>query len=161
MSALFAMPVHRGSRTKVHLVSTDLRSTTTDEPSNKKAPNVSEHVSNVEQTLKDGHVLRERNIPLVGDDNPLHLLGGDEYMPFLFVRAGEDMRPVVSGHLTPRFTLVHLTLVLSLPPEKSEFFTRIPRATLFTQGYLGQIPQMPSRSHEPLHFAWSFPNSPF
>ncbi|KAF4545586.1 Set domain protein [Lasiodiplodia theobromae] len=99
------MPVHRGSRTKVHLVSTDLRSTTTDEPSNKKAPNVSEHVSNVEQTLKDGHVLKERNIPLAGDDNPLHLLGGDEYMPFLFVRAGEDMRPVVSGHLTPCFTL--------------------------------------------------------
>ncbi|KKY18222.1 putative set domain protein [Diplodia seriata] len=88
------MPVHLGSRTKVHLVSADLRSTTTDEPSNKKAPHVTEHVADVERTLKNGHVLRESNIPLAGDSNPLHLLGGDDYMPFFFVRAGEDLRHV-------------------------------------------------------------------
>lgn len=107
LSALFTMPVHLGSRTKVHLVSADLRSTTTDEPSNKKAPTVTEHIVEVEQTLKNGHVLKESNIPLAGDSNPLHLLGGDEYMPFLFVRAGEDLRHVVSQHLTPRLTVVH------------------------------------------------------
>ncbi|KAL1640882.1 hypothetical protein SLS58_006497 [Diplodia intermedia] len=88
------MPVHLGSRTKVHLVSADLRSTTTDEPSNKKAPHITEHVADVERTLKNGHVLKESNIPLAGDSNPLHLLGGDDYMPFFFVRAGEDLRHV-------------------------------------------------------------------
>ncbi|KAK0642806.1 hypothetical protein DIS24_g8670 [Lasiodiplodia hormozganensis] len=124
------MPVHRGSRTKVHLVSTDLRSTTTDEPSNKKAPNVSEHVSNVEQTLKDGHVLKERNIPLAGDDNPLHLLGGDEYMPFLFVRAGEDVRPVPATrdervfHPDPTRNAIYARILGSDPADA----IKIPRA---------------------------------
>ncbi|OJD28949.1 gata zinc finger domain containing protein [Diplodia corticola] len=88
------MPVHLGSRTKVHLVSAALRSTTTDAPSNKKATALTEYVAGVEQTLKNGHVLRESNIPLDGDSNPLHFLDGDEYMPFFFVRAGEDLRHV-------------------------------------------------------------------
>lgn len=92
------MPLHLGSRTKVHLVTADLTQTTTDEPSNKKAPQVSQHVEAVEHALKDGHILKESHIPLANDSASLHLLGnGEEYMPFIMVRAGEDVRQVVSN----------------------------------------------------------------
>ncbi|KAL1615084.1 hypothetical protein SLS56_011949 [Neofusicoccum ribis] len=86
------MPVHLGSHTKVHLVSANLRKTTTNEPSNKKAPAVTKHIENVEQTLQNGHILKENHISLGDDDTPLHLLGGEDYMPFMMVRAGEDLR---------------------------------------------------------------------
>lgn len=91
------MPVHRGSRTKVHLVAASLATTTTDQPSNKKAPPITTHCEDVENELKNGHILKEKHIPLNGDDIPLHLLGGDgDYMPFMMVRAGEDLRQLVS-----------------------------------------------------------------
>lgn len=91
------MPLHLGSRTKVHLVTANLDQTTTDNPSNKKAAEVTRHIEVVEQTLKDGHQLKESHIPVAGDNSTLHLLGnGEDYMPFMMVRAGEDLRQVVS-----------------------------------------------------------------
>lgn len=97
------MPVHLGSHTKVHLVSANLRKTTTNEPSNKKAPAVTKHIENVEQTLQNGHILKENPISLGDDDTPLHLLGGEDYMPFMMVRAGEDLRQLVSTSLFSQY----------------------------------------------------------
>ncbi|KAF2091030.1 hypothetical protein K490DRAFT_53951 [Saccharata proteae CBS 121410] len=86
------MPTHFSTGTKVHLATVPLASTTTITPQMKKSAHATSLVDQTEETfINCSEILREDNIPCMGEDSRLHWIGPNSDMPFMMVQAGAEL----------------------------------------------------------------------
>lgn len=81
------MPKYYAADADIRLVVCNVSSCTTANPTSQSGSTTySTNIYHSHGALLKGHRLLEHAVPCLGDDGPLHFIGGDEQRPFLFVQ---------------------------------------------------------------------------